>query len=294
MRDYAKVSPLFWTGNTGRAIRKMGPTVQLAALYLITGPGSNMLGVFHCPVVTLAHAIGSPFEGALEGLRSLSEGGFCTYDEDSEWVWVHEMAAYQIGNELKQSDNQVKHIQKEWLALPAMPMLAGFYERYAKAYHLPERGDLDKPLGSPFEGVSSKPLRSQEQEQEQEQEIKEGCLTTPVNGKSVDACPHSEIVSLYHEILPMLPFVKVLGEPRRKHLRTRWRESEERQSLDWWRGYFSTVAESDFLTGKVTPDKNGHSWLPNFDWLINPSNMTKVIEGNYSKQKSGTSEKWWD
>lgn len=173
MREYAKVSPLFWTGNTGRAIRRMGQTSQLAALYLITGPGANMLGVYHLPVVTLAHAIGSPFEGALEALRSLSEGGFCTYDEDAEWVWVHEMAAYQVGSELKAADNRTIAIQKEWLALPAMPVLAGFFERYGEAYHLKKRDDLEaprKPLGSPFEAPSRKPLRSQEQEQEQEQE----------------------------------------------------------------------------------------------------------------------------
>ena len=176
MRDYGKVSPLFWTGNTGRRIRKRGQSTQLAALYLMTGPNANMLGVYHMPVVTLAHAIGSPFEGALEALRSLSEEAFCTYDEESEWVWVHEMARYQVADYLKEDDKRVIGIGKDWLALPDLPFLAAFYERYREAFHLPERGGSVSPFEAPSKPLprgfteATKPLRSQEQEQEQEQE----------------------------------------------------------------------------------------------------------------------------
>ena len=37
-RDYAIVSPQFWTGTTGREIRTRGRDVQLVALYLMTSP----------------------------------------------------------------------------------------------------------------------------------------------------------------------------------------------------------------------------------------------------------------
>lgn len=152
MRDYAKVSPLFWTGNTGREIRALGQECQLAALYLMTGPGATMLGVYHMPAVLLAHAIGSPLEGASKALRSLSEGGFCVYDEDSEWVWVREMAAWQIDDELARDDNRVKGIAKDWLALPNLPFLNEFFERYQGAFHLPKRPNAQAPtkaLASP-------------------------------------------------------------------------------------------------------------------------------------------------
>ena len=54
MRDYAKVSPKFWTGETGREIRRLdkeggsqgaskGVEGALVALYLMTSPHSNML-----------------------------------------------------------------------------------------------------------------------------------------------------------------------------------------------------------------------------------------------------------
>ena len=35
MRDYAKVVPTFWTGDTGKAIRRKGPDAIVVALYLV-------------------------------------------------------------------------------------------------------------------------------------------------------------------------------------------------------------------------------------------------------------------
>lgn len=50
MRDYGSVSPQFWIGKTGKALRGK-PEAQLLALYLMTCPHANMIGVFHCPVM---------------------------------------------------------------------------------------------------------------------------------------------------------------------------------------------------------------------------------------------------
>ncbi|EPR0667076.1 hypothetical protein ACUZZ3_005115, partial [Escherichia coli] len=36
MRDYAKVSPRFWLGETGRELRKAGAEAQVVAFYLMT------------------------------------------------------------------------------------------------------------------------------------------------------------------------------------------------------------------------------------------------------------------
>jgi len=183
MRDYARISPLFWTGETGRFIRSCGHEAQVIALYLLTSPGSNMIGLYYLPMVVLCHETGSPFEGASKALRRLSEGGFAHYDERSETVWVVEMARFQVGEKLKRDDNRVKGIQKELEQYRKSPFFLGFYGRYEKDFHLaplPEMEAPSKPLASPFEGPSE-PLRSQEQEQEQEQEkdLAPRCPTSP-------------------------------------------------------------------------------------------------------------------
>lgn len=93
-------------------------------------------------------------------------------------------------------------------------------------------------------------------------------------------CPHSDIISLYHKTLPMLPQLRVLTDARKKHLSTRWKEDKERQNLEWWEGFFSYIAKSRFLTGKVT-DRNGKAFLADLGWIIKPENFAKIIEGKY-------------
>ena len=94
------------------------------------------------------------------------------------------------------------------------------------------------------------------------------------------ACPHTEILALYHELLPANPRIKVWDTARSSTLRARWREDAKRQSLDYWRRFFTHVAASPFLTGKV-PDRNGRPFLPGLDWLLKAANFAKVIEGRY-------------
>lgn len=166
MRDYGKVSPQFWIGETGKLLRG-NPEAQVLALYLMTNPHATMTGVFHCPVIYMAHETGLSMEGASKGLARLIEAGFCEYDEASESVFVVNMAAFQIDDCLKPDDKRVLGLRKE----VAKMLPARFQQRFAEVYgirfHLAKQGENNSPLEAP-----SKPLPSQEQEQEQEQEIK--------------------------------------------------------------------------------------------------------------------------
>lgn len=96
-------------------------------------------------------------------------------------------------------------------------------------------------------------------------------------------CPHSDIIALYHEILPANPRIKVWDGARADALRARWREDPKRQDLDYWRRYFAHVSASPFLTGKVE-GQGGRPFLPGLDWLVKASNFAKVIEGRYHER----------
>lgn len=134
MRDYAKVSPKVWTGETGKAMRGH-PEAQIVAMYLMSSPHSEMTGVYTCPILYIAHETGLGMEGASKGLQRLIEIDFCTYEESSETVFVHEMAKYQIGEELKVNDNQVKSVKKAFFSMKG-EIKAKFFERYKEAFHL--------------------------------------------------------------------------------------------------------------------------------------------------------------
>jgi len=175
LRDYGVVSPRFWVGETGKSLRG-DPEAQVLALYLMTSPHSTMTGVFHCPLLYMAHETGSSLEGASKALQRLLASGFCEYDEASETVFVIQMARFQVGEELKPKDNRVVALKKEFLKMPKTYLKQRFLDVYAKRYHLT---DLASEI-SPFE-APSKPLRSQEQDQEQEQDQDQdgGAVDTP-------------------------------------------------------------------------------------------------------------------
>lgn len=154
------VSPKFWIGETGKALRG-DPNAQLLALYLMTCPHANMIGVFHCPLLYMAHETGIPSEGASKALARLCEGGFCSYDEPTETVFVHRMAAFQVGESLKAEDNRVKSVVKEWQNIAPRGLQDAFFAIYSIAFHLPTDEKKKSPSKAP-----RKPLRSQEQEQD--------------------------------------------------------------------------------------------------------------------------------
>lgn len=169
MRHYGKVSPQFWIGRTGKSLRTAGAEAQLVSLYLLTNPHANMIGLYYMPLMFIAHETGLGIEGASKGLASAIEAGFCHYDEQSEMVWVPEMAAHQIGSNLTPKDKRCPGVQNEYNAQPDNPFLSMFYDKYQSHFHMTvRRGEADKNESEP-EGASEG-LASQEQEQEQEKE----------------------------------------------------------------------------------------------------------------------------
>jgi hypothetical protein len=133
------------------------------------------------------------------------------------------------------------------------------------------RPRAEKP-SLPTEAPTEAPTAKEEEEKKKRRE--EDIIPPLVDDKS-PTCPHEEIISLYHKILPELPAVKIWTQKRQAHLRSRWKESSERQCLEWWEKYFQKIKQSPFLTGNVTDFK------ASLEWVVNQSNMVKILEGKY-------------
>src|SRR5579862_2114415 len=157
MREFAKVPPQFWFNASER--KKLGWQAQLVAVYLLTSPHANMIGIYYLPVNFIAHEIGISMEEASKGLRGLIEIQFCSYDDHSEFVWVHDMGFSQICKQLKPADNRVKAVQDLYYDLPDLGFLKGFYDKYAEAFLLTKRSKESHHVEAP-----SIPLRSKNKE----------------------------------------------------------------------------------------------------------------------------------
>lgn len=147
--DYYKTLSTFWTGETGRAIRG-DADAQRVAFYLFSNGSANMIGLYQLALPTLMHEIGISRERALKALARLSEAGFATYDEQSESVFVPNMAPIQMGARMTETDKRVKNVAKLYNQMRKCPFAKDFWDLHAKTYHLKCEAP-PKPLASPLQ-----------------------------------------------------------------------------------------------------------------------------------------------
>lgn len=114
---------------------------------------------------------------------------------------------------------------------------------------------------------------------------------TPAKLEKLPPTPHQAIIQAYHDALPELPQVRILGEPRKKSISRLWkfaltskkadgspRATNADEAIAWVQAYFARVRQNDFLMGN-TPRTNGHaSWQPDIDYLTTEKGMAQVIE----------------
>lgn len=95
--------------------------------------------------------------------------------------------------------------------------------------------------------------------------------------------PYDEVIKLYNDICGYkLPKAIKISASRKRHIKARFSDG---YSIDDFERLFKMTVSSPFLCGE-----NGRNWTANFDWLIAPGNMIKVLEGNYSKTKKASSD----
>ena len=167
MRQYSKISPAIWTGKTAKAIRG-NLEAMVVQSYLLTSPMATMTGVYYCPISYICSDTGLNRDAVVKGLLALVDEGFCFYDDESEWVFVKNMARFQVADELKPKDKRVVQMRKEAANMPE-PFKSLFSRQYNDRFCLEKQFEYEE-IPSLFDD-SSMPHRSQEQEQEQEQEI---------------------------------------------------------------------------------------------------------------------------
>lgn len=206
---YGVVFPEFWTGRTGRELRRRGgKDAQLLGLYLATNRHTNMLGLYRLSLEDIQHETGLKVGEIAKALTVLEAVDFARYDVASEFVWVLTMYRFRLnlqpGQALAGGDKRIVALNKLYHALDANPFLGAFYEATVDALQIskprkaeglavspstltsPSKGaskglrsgiDADaapdvavsKGHPSPSEGAS-KPLPSQYQDQDQKQD----------------------------------------------------------------------------------------------------------------------------
>lgn len=88
------------------------------------------------------------------------------------------------------------------------------------------------------------------------------------------------VILAWNELPKTVPKIQTMSKPRTEKLRRRIDEN----GIDKVLAAIEMVKQSSFLNGE------SGKWVATFDWFVEPSNFTKIIEGNYrnrAKPKEG-------
>lgn len=100
---------------------------------------------------------------------------------------------------------------------------------------------------------------------------------------NIDICKN--VIDLYHEHCPSLPKIVKLTDVRKRAIRARLKTYTENDLVT----AFDKAEASDFLR-KGSGTWNGAS----FDWIMNPRNIVKILEGNYDNKPTRGKEQELD
>lgn len=271
MRSFGTVKPTFWNGPSGRAIREAGADVQLVALYLLTNPHANMIGLYYLPMVFARKELPLAMPQILKSMQALDALGFASYDTTAEVVWVREMAKFQLGDELKLEDRRVKGIATLYWDVPPNRFLGEFFDRYAEPFHLPRRREFLSPQEGAVTGAVTAPTSVPSPSQSPDQ--------SPVLKKEERA---RQLITTWNATVVSFALVEAFTPDRIKAAAARLVEKGQ-SDLDWWVRAITRGEASDFLTGRQ-PSRDHPHWRADFDWFMKPGRAAKVMEGKYDNK----------
>lgn len=109
-------------------------------------------------------------------------------------------------------------------------------------------------------------------------------LTTNKNDKNEKNNIYSQIQEEFNSICVNLSSIKKITDSRKRVINARIKEYGLETVLE----VFNLVNKSSFLNGN-----SERGWKADFDWIMKPSNFTKILEGNYNnKEKQQENKKY--
>lgn len=158
MREYGSVQTQFWSDL---ALQNLSTHAKLLAVYLLTGPHTNMLGCFRLPTGYVAEDLKWNEETVYNAFSELDQIRFLIRDPESNWILIINFLDW---NPIE-NPNQGKSIVKLFKRVPHQSTVSKAIIKILL--------DQTKYLDEGFKNhlaTLSQPFQNQEQNQEQEQE----------------------------------------------------------------------------------------------------------------------------
>ena len=268
MARYRKIDPRIWNDEKFRGMSDNG---KLVFLFLLTHPHMTALGAMRATIAGLAEELGWTAEAFREAFGEALQKGMAEHDQKACLI--------AIPNFIRYNSPESPNVVKAWVgALDLLPECELKNRTIARA----------KAFAKALPEAFAKGMPYQEQEQEQEKNT-----SSPTGDPLV--CPIEKIVDAYHRMMPENPRCKVLNSARRGAVKARWLEAARldckpfgyataQEGIAAWENFFAVCAESEFLTGKATPQPGKPPFFADIDFLMSPAGFAKCLENKYHRE----------
>jgi hypothetical protein len=272
-RRYRRIFTRLWRNQ---AYRAMSDGERNMALYLLSGPQTNRIGLFLFSPATAAEELDRPLRTIKARVRKVCQAFTWEWDEQNRVVWIPTWWTF---NNPKDNAKAFQGALTDLNEVPQTPLLQRFCRNLVgipEALHtlmaplweaIPDRiGDpIHDPIHDPI-GVGTSGNREQ-----------------GTGNREQGNAPHP-LFALWNATVETLPKAEVLSPDRKAHAAHRLREQPD---LAAWAGMFRRMDGSDFLTGRK-PSVDHPNWRADFDFAMKPGTFGKVLEGKYDNRAGPT------
>ena len=255
------VSTSFWTD---RKVDTFSPEDKYFMLYLLTNPRTTQLGIYEFSIKHAAFELGYSTETVVALLdRFQNRYKIIMYSDEYGEIAIKNYLKHSI---VKGGKPVLDCLKKELGNVKCMEMIAFV----ANANKNNENATVCEFINYIKETYSSI-FNDNDNDNDNERIVPRIVPRIVTNTSANDECVSA--MELFSTICKNLPKPNRLTEKRKRAIKKAKKDIEE---FGGWDKYFSCVASSQFLNGK---SKNG--WKADFDWILKPDNMVKIMEGNY-------------
>jgi hypothetical protein len=292
MRDYGVVYCKMWTDIK---FQGFSSDEKLLFVYLITNEHCPLFGYYRLPIAYIADDLKWEPNHVASTMAALCQHGVAMFSAPYSWVLIPNFLKYNPLRNPSCGDSMLKLFMTYDIKTPFYADFLRILQENPKHIKKEFIDQIDTMLTScPHDAriINSNNNSNNNSNKIKDNELKlicdlsKNCSITPdeenlkIKKSKTENCPHEKIIELYHDILPMCPGVKTWSGNRSEILRSRWREKSNRQSLHYWRIFFTCVKHSAFLTGKIQ-GKDGRLFFADLEFLLTASKFARVLEKKY-------------
>ena len=269
------VDTSFWADNK---VDDFSPEDKYFMLYLLTNPFSTQLGIYEISIKQAAFQMGysvDAFKVLIE--RFENQYGIIFFSKETSEIAIKNFLRHSI---IKGGAPVRDCLVKEMRNVKDKELIS---KVFAHIKGMDTLNETVKNIIAEYEEKNGTIKYSNEKENENENEndvsYHVSCHdSSPVSFPPQKKVDCKEIVDLFNSICVSFPSVRSLSEARKKAIKARLNTYTAEQ----FKTMFEMAEASLFLKGQ-----NSRNWQANFDWLIKDGNFAKVLDGNYSGNKSG-------